>query len=60
MASVRSYDVLNEDQKQVLRTFYDKGMNSSSKDKHELMLKAAEETGISFEKVKVLFLSWIM
>jgi hypothetical protein len=25
-----------------------------------LMLKAAEETGISFEKVKVLFLSWIM
>jgi hypothetical protein len=57
MASVRSYDVLNEDQKQVLRTFYDKGMNSSSKDKHELMLKAAEETGISFEKVKVLFLS---
>lgn len=53
MASLRSCEVLSEDQKQVVRTFYNKWMNSTSKDKHELMLEAAEKTGTSYKKVKV-------
>ena len=39
MASLRSCKVLGKDPKQVLLTFY-KGMSSTSKDKHELMLEA--------------------
>ena len=52
MASLRSCEVLSKDQKQVLLTFY-KGMSSTSKDKHELMLEASEKTGTSYEKVKL-------
>ena len=48
-----SYDVLTEEQKRILRRFYDEGMTSVERSKHDMIRKAAEEIRISFEKVKV-------
>ena len=50
---VCSYDVLTEEQKRILRRFYDEGMTSVERNKHDMIRKAADEIGISFEKVKV-------
>ena len=53
--AVRSmaYSVLTDGQKRVLSTFYDKGMTSTGVDMRETIMKAADETETSYEKVKV-------
>lgn len=53
--AVRSstYGVLTDEQKLVLIDFYDKGMTSTGIDMRETIMKAADEIGTSFEKVKV-------
>ena len=48
-----SYDVLTEEQKRILRRFYDEGMTSVERSRHDMIRKTAEEIGIRFEKVKV-------
>ena len=52
-ANSRNYDVLTNDQRLVLKDFYDKGMNTTEKNMREVILKAAEQAGTSYEKVKV-------
>ena len=37
----------------MLKSFYDDGMNSIAKDKRELIVKASDQAGTSYEKVKV-------
>jgi hypothetical protein len=51
--AARNYDVLTDEQKRVLKSFYDDGMNSTAKDKRELIVKASDQAGTSYEKVKV-------
>lgn len=51
--AARNYDVLTDEQKQVLMSFYDDGMNSAAKEKRELIMKASDQAGTSYEKVKV-------
>ena len=48
-ANSRNYDALTND----LKDFYDKGMNTTEKNMREVILKAAEQAGTSYEKVKV-------
>ena len=47
------YEVLIDLQKAILKSYYDQGMNTTAKEKHETIQKAADETGTTFEKVKV-------
>ena len=49
----RNYEVLTNDQRGILTHFYDNGMNTTEKNMREVMLKAAEQAGTSYEKVKV-------
>ena len=54
--AARNYDVLTDEQNRVLlvlKSFYDDGMNSTAKDKRELIVKASDQAGTSYEKVKV-------
>ena len=51
--AARRYDVLTDEQKRVLKSFYDDGMNSTAKNKRELIAKASDVAGTSYEKVKV-------
>jgi hypothetical protein len=49
----RNYDVLTDEQKCLLKPFYDDGTISTAKDKRELIVKASDQAGTSYEKVKV-------
>ena len=49
----RNYEVLTNDQRGILTHFYNNGMNTTEKNMREVMLKAAEQAGASYEKVKV-------
>ena len=48
----RNYEVLTNDQRGILTHFYDNGMNTTEKNMREVMLKAAEQAGTSYEKQK--------
>lgn len=52
-ARSRNYDVLNEEQKRVLCSFYDAGMKTTGKEMHPKIIQAAEQADLSFERVKV-------
>ena len=52
-AHSRNYDVLGDDQKCILSSFYDNGMTSTAKDMGDTVMKAADKAGTSCEKVKV-------
>ena len=53
MAATRTYEILSDEQKRVLYSFYENGMNSASKEMENMIQKAAEEAETTFEKVKV-------
>ena len=48
-----SYEVLSEDAKCILRRYYDQGMKSIGSDKRDIINNAADEIGVSFQRVKV-------
>ncbi|XP_028400764.1 uncharacterized protein LOC114523901 [Dendronephthya gigantea] len=48
----RSYNNLTDDQKIILRAFYDNGMNTTAKHMQEIILRAAEQAGATYDQVK--------
>ena len=55
MAATRTCEILSDEQKRVLNSFYENGMNSASKEMENMIQKAAEEAETTFEKVKVKY-----
>ncbi|XP_028417244.1 highly divergent homeobox-like isoform X2 [Dendronephthya gigantea] len=53
MATDRAgYDVLSDEQKSLLRKFYEDGMKTTSKQMQERIARAADVVGVSYQTVK--------
>ncbi|XP_028416205.1 uncharacterized protein LOC114540121 [Dendronephthya gigantea] len=52
MAATRNYEMLSDEQKRILSSFYNNGMISASKEMEDTITKAAEKAETTVEKVK--------
>ena len=48
-----SYDILNDEQKKILKDYYDRGMISTAASMRDVIQEAANQANITFERVKV-------
>ncbi|XP_046841088.1 uncharacterized protein LOC124435185 [Xenia sp. Carnegie-2017] len=47
-----SYDILNDEQKKILKDYYDRGMISTAASMRDVIQEAANQANITFERVK--------
>ncbi|XP_028416465.1 uncharacterized protein LOC114540547 [Dendronephthya gigantea] len=47
-----SYELINEEQKKILREFYERGMTTASRSMEKVIIEAASKAGITVDRVK--------
>ena len=54
-ASPRTYEKIQEEQRKILSSYYDKGMTTTGNNMQKTIEEAAAKTNLSIDRVKVMF-----